>query len=688
MELGHEVAKVDNAERALRAYAYLTASFRTQEQVVDVFDCLTPFLSAAIKEQNDRPVDIQSIVERVKRYGLDVPFYVVEQLLPRLAKQGIIEWNAVAKAFIPCNSGGGVDDFPALPDSFDAIEPALATYAKSRGISKPPLSVSWSEALIGFLKESYSGRNIRAIQAQGVIVADTPEIESFIVASFLREIAYADSELFDHVVRIYIGVLIEDFITNVQALQQSTDYSRLHIYYDTSILLRALGTSGRILHEATLQMHHTLQALGAKTYYLGHTSTEVENILTTLAAAYERGQEIYNETADALLDGEITIGQIRDLAGTYESRLAKLNVFPLPYDYSVRKNEEYYQVDEIAFSEALKSAALKRERVYSVQNALNDAGAVAVILRLRRGRSAKDIGKSHAIFVSRNSLLQRVARQFAIKNTDHYDEGSIPPVLTTGQITTASWLAEGRTLEPAKVSKELLAACYSAVQPSAEWADEFAHALEEFRKENPDVISDRADALLFLQSARHAARDASFNDPTILKKINTAEMFRKAAEDARRVEEERAAAAAAEHENQLRRDEERAAAYEAEKSELARSLQEQHEATLAASVEAASSDAFMRAKAEAEERADRKAGRLGSFVVNLVRLPFALLAAYLIVFVNDIGEPGSAYRWLAIAFCLAITALAICDLVGMPFARRFFDSVRQRLARAFKPLFL
>ena len=679
---------VDHAERALRAYAYLTASFRTEGRVADIFDCLTPFLSAAIKEQSNQPVDIQTIVERVRRYGLDVPFYVVEQLLPRLAKQGVIEWNAVAKAFIPCDLGNGIEQFPSLPESFDAIEPALSEYAKSKGISNPPLSSSWDEAIINFLKETYSGKNIRTIQAHGVIVADTTEIESFIIASFLQNISEKNVELFDHLVRIYTGVLIEDFISNVQSLQQSTDYSRLNIYYDTSILLRILGTSGTILHEATLQMHHTLQTLGAKTYFLGHTSTEVENILTTLAAAYERGQEIYNETADALLGGEITIGAIRDLAGTYESRLSSLNIFPLSYDYNAHKNEQYFQIDEILFSESLKSAALKKERSYSFQNALNDAGAVAVILRLRRGRSAKDIGKSISIFVSRNSLLQRVARRFAIEHTDHYDEGSIPPVLTTGQITTASWLAEGRNLEPSKISKELLASCYSAVQPSAEWANEFAHALDEFRKEHPDVISDRADALLFLQSARHAARDASFNDPNILKKINTAEMFRNAAEEARRAEEERISAASAEKVERERQDAERSAKFEAEKAELVRSITQQHEETLSREKKLTVDRVRDESRRETEDRAKRKSLRLAAFLVNVLRIPFAIVAAYLIVFVNDIGSSGSFIRYFAIFVCLSVTILAVLDLFGLTFVRMLFDKFRNKLSRKLASWFL
>ena len=120
----------------------------------------------------------------------------------------------------------------------------------------------------------------------------------------------------------------------------------------------------------------------------------MQNILDSLEGAYSRGKEIYGETADAILAGEISIGAIKDLTGTFQTRLGALNIFLFEYNYSVRKSEDSFQIDEKLFAEALKSEALKSERGYSEQNATNDAHVLALILRLRKGRPARDIGGS------------------------------------------------------------------------------------------------------------------------------------------------------------------------------------------------------------------------------------------------------------------------------------------------------
>jgi hypothetical protein len=518
-----------------------------------------------------------------------------------------------------------------------------------------------------FLKDRYAG-GIKVFKADGVLSSATPEIQSVIIGLFIQDCANNNPDAFSNIEKVFTGIQIEDFVRNVQSLGQSSDYSNLWIFYDTSVLLRLLGTSGHLLRDATLEMHHTLQSLGAKTYYLGQNGNEVENILGTLASAYDRGQEIYNETADALASAEITIGQIRDLAGTFESRLSVLNVFPFIYDYNSRKIEEKFQIDEIAFSEALKSAALRRERIYSVQNALNDAGAVNLMIRMRKGRPSREIGGSKVIFISRNSLLQREARSFAIKQTDEYDESSIPPVLTTGQITTAAWLADSRALEPSKLSQELLARCYAAVQPSAEWADAFANALEEFQAENPEIIADRANAIIFLQAARQAARETSFNDPTLLKKANTVELFRRAAEEARlaatereRLEQERLSAVEAAHTAALA---EAKAEWQLDSQRLSENARaEGHEI----------------AQTALRERTERRGERFARRIVLALQILTIIGFTAVLGFGFSFGKEGSAFRMAGIGAVLILTALAVSDLVGLPVIRSIFDGLRDKV---------
>ncbi len=91
----------DNSEKALRTYAYLTASLRTDASVADIYDCLLPFLTDLIANRPDEAVSIDKIADDLKSIGIEIPMYALQQILPRLANRGVIEWNAVAHSYIP-----------------------------------------------------------------------------------------------------------------------------------------------------------------------------------------------------------------------------------------------------------------------------------------------------------------------------------------------------------------------------------------------------------------------------------------------------------------------------------------------------------------------------------------------------------------------------------------------------------
>jgi hypothetical protein len=91
-------------------------------------------------------------------------------------------------------------------------------------------------------------------------------------------------------VTIFTGVLIEDFIDNIQIISAPDTFAKLSIYYDTTVLLKLLGTSGRLLQSATMEMHRALQDLGCKTYYFDFGEVETSNVLEALITAYDMGQ--------------------------------------------------------------------------------------------------------------------------------------------------------------------------------------------------------------------------------------------------------------------------------------------------------------------------------------------------------------------------------------------------------------
>lgn len=667
------------SDRTVRAYAYLTVAFNTRSDVGDVLDCLLPFVSSVItRDSAAQPVEIGAVADGLAAFGLKIPVYAVQQLLTRLSQRGLLEWNALAHAFLPTKAlAEQAERAPplSLSESFDQLEDKLARFAKRLGLSAPPSARTWTDALIDFLRSEGAKEAIKAATIKQVLVGDPTEVETFIVARFVQYAQESDAPAFSDITKVFTGILIEDFISNVQEIGSPSSYRSLNIYYDTGVLMRILGTSGPLLETATLEMHTTLQSLGCNTYYFESTATEVQNILDTLIGAFARGKELYGESADAIYLGEIGIGEIRDMSGTFETRLGALNIFPFPYNYQARKAENYFQIDEPAFAEALKSEAIKNERGYSEQNATNDAHVVALVVRLRRGRAARVIAKCQHLFISKNSALQRVARKFVSEHVDDYDNASVPPVMTMSQITTVAWIAATKTLEQHKVSRELLAACYAAVQPSEAWAEEFARVFGQFGEENPEFLAERAHSMLFLNTARTAARDESLNQPLMLRKLNIAELFRQAA-----VADE---AAARRHEETLQRQLEEAD--EAKRQALAEA-----ERAAALKLEEEGKRAEDRGRTAERERllaaADQRLSRLadGSARVLVGIVQLLLFGAFVFTLFSDLFElsPHEGWgRWSLVGVLGILTALSFLDALGVKFVSSVLGRLRRSIAR-------
>lgn len=677
------------SDRTIRAYAYLTVSFNVRSDVNDVLDCLLPFVTAVVnRDGGSHPIELETVKNELSEFGLKIPVYAIQQMLSRLAQRGLLEWNPIAKAYLPTKKlEEKSDQAPPLElsSSFENLEDELGRFAQRLGLAHPVGSATWTDALIKFLRSEGAGETMKAASVKNVLIGNPSEIEDFIVARFVQEMERQNSEVYSDIIKVFTGVLIEDFISNIQESGSPAGYKGLDIFYDTSVLLRLLGTSGYLLHTATLEMHTTLQSLGCNTYYFDPTASEVQNILDTLEGSYARGKEIYGETADAILTHEITIGQIKDLAGTFQTRLGTLNIFPFEYNYSSRKSEDFFQIDERAFSEALKSEAIRNERAYSPQNAANDAHVLALILRLRKGRAARDIGTSRYLFVSKNNTLQRVARRFVSEQLEEFDSSSIPPVFTVSQITTVAWIAATKSLDKHKVSRELLANCYAAVQPNEAWAEEFARVFEKFQGEKEGAVADRANSMIFLNTARTTARDESLNQPIVLKKLNFAEIFRQAA------------AADEEATRKFQEEQERKQA-EAEEAQQQALEEAKRQADLRVQEETELADARARSaeRSRLAEAADRhlqvQADNVAKGVVIGVQLIITVAFAMSLL-VNLFGLwPKQGWGHLLLTAVLGLlTALSFLDALGLKAISLLLEGIRRavsaRLFRLFKAVF-
>jgi hypothetical protein len=661
------------SNRRLRAYAYLTASLKTKprygEGVSDAFDCLMPFVVAGTSAQAENQISFPDLIAYLRTLGLNVPVYVLEQLVPRLVALGALQWDPAYRVHI-CRMPNATIDAGStsgeLGPVFDEIEVRLVEFAESHGISQPLASTSWADALIAFLKSENASEVVRVAKIKDAIIGEADKVDSYVVARFIDNASTTNPDLFDNIIQIFTGILIEDFITNIQGLGDPSSYKELALYYDTTVLLRLLGTSGKFLQLATIDMHRILQDLGCKTLYFDHIENEVITIISAVLAAHAAGKELFEETGDAMLKGEISAADLKDYLGTYSERLAVLGIFKSRATYRTTRSADREQIDEERFSRAIESEAIRQDRTYSRQNAEHDATSVALILRLRGGVQTKDVASARHLFISRNRLLQRIARKYLI-DYEGYHWTSVPAILTIGQIATVGWLAGSKGLEPARVTRELLSNCYLAMRPDQNWARAFLDALDDIKKENPEIVEKYADSLIFLRAARAIAQDESLNQTAVFRRLNTVELFKRAAEIADEREREQQAAAS----------DAIAAAERQRVDDLAIAEREARDAIAAAA---------HRTRVETiEEQRARIRDQSNSLAWYTVR---ALQSVTVVLFgtaffIRETQALGThAYiKWTAVSLLGLLCILHAADLFGIKFIEKGFDRLREFVAK-------
>lgn len=526
-----DLLKIKDADRSVRAYAFLDATLRVSSgnpnPTRDILDCFLPFVAAGVAAQAGNQLDTQALRSYLKNnFGFDVPLYALEQFIAPLENIGSLRYerNIQRHVCLPMDRPIGSDRQIALSDFDDLVE-KLHQFAKSAGVPTPPVSRSWTDAFINFLKGLQEGPPAnRTAKVKGVLLADGGRVEQYVLGRFIEDASRSDQQLYEKVLSVFKGVLIEDFVAGAIQVAEVERINDLTIFYDTAVLMRLLGCSGTLLLDATVELHRYLQDLGAATEYLHVNEEEVANILSTIVGAKDAGYAIFGETGEAVERGECTIADLRLLTGMFPERLAAMSIFENKKSVNNIHNVQRFQIDETAFEGYLDSAASSRGIPYKKENRRNDAQALGTTIVFRRGHKSRDALKSRVLFITSNKLLAMVSRSFLIDN-NHLRWHECPPILHVGQIATIAWLLKSKQLDDRVVSRELLANCYAAYRPEPEWLDKFVEAFGRAAEYNKSGGEQALRDGIVLQAARRIAQDQTYGRPALLKSLNMAEII-------------------------------------------------------------------------------------------------------------------------------------------------------------------
>ncbi|MBL3704606.1 hypothetical protein GI582_18065 [Sulfitobacter sp. BDSS02] len=635
---------VDSSSRVLRTSIYLRTSLEKSDgKIQDLLDCVVPIVGDSLSQLPTGQIILNDLGQAIfERFSFKMPTFTIEHVLGRLAQIGKVTYDKDQKAYFK-EGGGSISNGAEEATTIEKIrhlERSISEYAEETfNINEPPFFPNWSDVIVYFLHPDSISASKSIKKIKGTLISDFDDIIRKIVSNF---ILFCQSEekqnTYEVLVEIYGGILLGDFLQNIQSTGNPESFRSLTVLYDTTVLLRLLGCSGPELWAATMEMHRDLQSLGCKTEYLSNNETELCNILDTIINRYDSHQLIFGETGEALSKGKegVQIGVLRELNTGYPEALAALNIFSSKYSFQNTKTANYHQIDEVKFQDIL---AGDKDNYYGEQNRISDAQSLAVVMRLRQSSKSHDLGTSKYVFVTANAHLARSAR-FFVRNELGHTPQYVPPILTHSQMSTAAWISSETRLQDSAISRELLANCMSAQQVSKEWVDGFIEILKkaEIAEEDHTII----------HAVRSIARDESLGNPTILRKLNPNEMLTRA----KAAEEKRLADLAKQHKSELQR--------QAENS--AKSAREDERRRIAKEIE-------------------RHSERLANAVVRVLEI--VLVIPFTIILILGLGnfDPISYKTWLQPFAFVVLTSVAVLDLFQFQPIRRLTNPLRRVLTR-------
>jgi hypothetical protein len=384
----------------------------------------------------------------------------------------------------------------------EALIEKLRKYAKED--HQRDLSAREAEDALLAQVEEHSVPLLRAVVAgapyQPVLLGEDLE---YIVSAFIVHLFERDPEGFDYLEVLLKGSMLASvlYLPNVGEVERRFERKTV-VYFDTPVLLRALGYEGPEAEESAREVLNLAYELGAGLGCFEHTVTEIRGVLSGVAAAMSRhgSQRGQPRSVEAyFVKAGFTASDIDVLVDRVEQDLESLRVAVLARPKHVIE----LTVDEVALEKALQERVGYPQR----QTLLYDLDSLTAVHRLRRGETAMRLETCRAILITTNTPMVAVARELLVGDR----AGAWPPAISYNDFATLLWLK--RPLDaPELPRKQIIADCYAALEPGGALWTKYLDEIE--RLESRGKLTEEEFFLLrYSFDAKHALMERTLGDP-------------------------------------------------------------------------------------------------------------------------------------------------------------------------------
>jgi len=460
----------------------------------DYLQNFIPFVAECLRVGTGDVVTVSSLQAGFKRlFGFEVPGGVIQTLIKRAVKQGLVEQdNRIYRPIrqelnnltIERDRELAGQELEKLVVSFQGF--ALANYEQTFSL------LDAENALFDFISE----HGVFALVDAAAPHNSKQASNHYLVGAFVEQLIATDPQGLGYFERAVQGSMLASVLHFENKVTPAERWKNASVYFDTPILLRIIGLYGDEVKGPYIELTQLLSRQGVGLHCFQHTLGELDRVLSSIEENLRQGRrelKIFEDLGETLLSSSWTATDVRVERGRIERKLLALGItaHELPR-VQAHLNPDMNRVNEI-FQNAVG---------YRNENAReHDTAAILAIHRIRAGIHPTQIERCVALFVTTNNKVVNATRE-VFREQFGYRAEDINACVSHEVLTTIAWLKANALLgvQGTLPRKQLVADAYAAMKPS----DEVWHAyLGEIQKLRHDELVDEAD-VLYLRCAPEA----------------------------------------------------------------------------------------------------------------------------------------------------------------------------------------
>jgi len=492
----------------LVSYAFLKVDSNNNR---DYYDYFVPFVIEVLDKIDEEIVVANNIQELLdEEFKITLPIKVIETLLRRLSKQGILyaENRTYKINRDKINRKGFIQRKQQILTQHSILIDALIRFALERyqeiydySIAEKSLNDLISHNQLTFLKDSLTNTSTRL----SLTVNDTKY--ALITSNFIQEIYKNSPSLYNHLIEIIKGSMLWKaiYIADGKDLEHiKMKFKKTEIFFDTSFLLYALGYSGPELQKPCTELLNLLRASNAILRCFSHNVDEARGILEYCKKNLAKPNGDKHGTITTFINNRYDENDVDEIIYNLENSISKelkVDIVQIPYE------DHQYVIGEANITEYLNS------RIgYKYQRALEkDVASISAIMRIRKGLRTVQLEDCKALFVTTNYNLTKHSREYFSSE----DEPKIvTPVIHDSLLMNLVWLKNPQAA-PELPSSILMADCYAAGFPNEKLWGKVVSILETL-KDSGQLTEEKFFRFKYNQGIKALVMDQTMGDEEVV----------------------------------------------------------------------------------------------------------------------------------------------------------------------------